>query len=446
MKLKYTIKRMDNEIFLYCIKKEITYKVDGHIMDILKIVNENFQKGISVSEIFDILKPADTNRFVNNMAMLVKLGIIEIDNEKKVNSFNVINFNEVDLNKDVTISDGYSRPEVVYWIFTNLCNLHCGHCCWENHYNNDDELSEEEVLKIIDQVAALNVSKISFSGGEPTTKYEKLLKAIKHSKDKGINSICIATNALLLNEEKVEELINAGLTEIQISLDGHTAEMHDSIRGKGNFDKTVRIAKYISEKYGKETLSVGLTVTNNNIDYLEQSIDFASSELNAGQIKVVRYTPVVDGTKEFDIVDNQKRLNLCKMLVQKREELAKENTYLKFSRLMSFIGGIRNKASEFCAAGRLRLCILPNGTVCPCPILSSHGVHLGNLRNQSLEDIWNSKELAEFRNLSKSKDEKCSKCEYFDSCGGGCKANPLPYGGELTTRDTWCYKEMEETL
>lgn len=251
---------------------------------------------------------------------------------------------------------------------------------------------------------------------------------------------------MLLNEHKVEELINAGLTEIQISLDGDTAQTHDLIRGKGNFNKTVKMAKYISEKYGKEVLSIGLTVTNNNIEYIEKSIDFANKELNAGQIKVVRYTPVVNGTKEFDIIDNKKRLNLCEMLVRKREELAKDNTYLKFNRLMSFIGGIQNKASEFCAAGRLRLCILPDGIVCPCPILSSHDVQVGNLRNQSLKEIWNGKELEEFRKLSKSEDEKCSKCEYFYTCGGGCKANALPYGGNLTTRDTWCYKEIKETL
>ena len=444
MKLKYTIKRMDDEIFLYCIKKELTYKIDEYMLDILKKIKDELDKKVTINDLFNIVKPDDKQRFINDIAVLIKLGVIEIDNKNEIISFNIINFNEITIDKNGLIKSGYSRPEVVYWIFTNLCNLHCGHCCWENHYNQDDELNEEEVINIIDQVADLNVSKISFSGGEPTTKYNKLLKAIQHSKDRGITSICIATNALLFNEERIEELINAGLTEIQISLDGKDAKTHDKIRGIGNFDKTVKIAKYISKNYGKETLSIGLTVTNNNLDSIEDLIDFADKELQAGQIKVVRYTPVVEGTKQYDIVDNKKRLELCKMLVNKREELAKHNTYLKFNRLMSFIGGIRKKASEYCAAGRLRLCILPNGTVCPCPILSSHDIELGNLREEKLAEIWNGEKIKKFRELSKRKDDKCSKCEYFYACGGGCKANALPYGGDLTTRDTWCYKEMEE--
>lgn len=178
MKLKYTIKRMDKEIFLYCIKKELTYKVDDYIIDILKIVDENLEKGININEVFNITTTTDINRFVNNIAMLIKLGVIEVDNNNNIKSFNVINFKDIDFDKEITICEGYSRPEVVYWIFTNLCNLHCGHCCWENHYNSEDELKETEILNIIDQIAALNVSKISFSGGEPTSKYDKLLKAI----------------------------------------------------------------------------------------------------------------------------------------------------------------------------------------------------------------------------------------------------------------------------
>lgn len=449
MKLKYTLKRMNDEMFLYCIKKELTYKIDEYVLEILKSINENIKNGITVKnlyEIFEIKDSKEIHRFINDVARLIKLGVIEVDNENKIIDFNIINFNEVNIDKGISIEEGYTRPEVVYWIFTNLCNLHCAHCCWENHYKSNDELGEDEVCNIIDQIADMNVSKISFSGGEPTTKYEKLLKAIKHSKKKGINSICIATNALLLNQERIKELIDAGLTEIQISIDGDNERVHDTFRGKGNFKKTIETAKYISKTYGKETLSIGLTVTNNNINQIEKIIDFANTELNAGQIKVVRYTPVVDGTKEYDITDNRKRLELCEMLVRKREELMKNETYLKFNRLMSFIGGIRNEVSEFCAAGRLRLCILPNGIVCPCPILSSHDVKVGDLRKQTLEEIWNGQELQEFRSLSKRNDEKCKRCKYFSLCGGGCKANALPYGGNLTTRDTWCYQEIKNEI
>ena len=333
-------------------------------------------------------------------------------------------------------------PKIMFIRVIENCNANCFMCNYARE-TNGKELTELEFNNLIKEMKKSEYQLIKFTGGEPLL-HKGLKNFIKISKINGYKTSIITNGYLLKN--KYKDLIDSGLDHITISLDSNKPEVHDKIRGKGNFRKTVAIAKYISKTYGKETLSVGLTVTNNNINDIEKIIDFANEELHAGQIKVVRYTPVVEGTKEYDITDNKKRLELCKMLVRKRDELMKDETYLKFNRLMSFIGGIRNDASEFCAAGRLRLCILPNGIVCPCPILSSHDVKMGDLRKQTLDEIWNGQELKDFRKLSKRNDSKCKECQYFSSCGGGCKANALPYGGSFTTRDTWCYKEIEDEI
>ena len=76
MKLKYTIKRMDDEIFLYCIKKELTYKIDEYMLDILKKIKDELDKKVTINDLFNIVKPDDKQRFINDIAVLIKLGVI----------------------------------------------------------------------------------------------------------------------------------------------------------------------------------------------------------------------------------------------------------------------------------------------------------------------------------------------------------------------------------
>lgn len=381
--------------------------------------------------------------------------IISLTENMEISRINILNkksFLKYETKFNNETESYLESPLVAYWIFTNKCNLNCPHCCWKEHYKLKDELDEKEILDIIEQLADEGILKISFSGGEPICRYDTLLLAIKKANELGIKASCIATNGTLLNEKRIEELFNVGLTEIQISIDSFDEQIHDAGREKGAFQKTISIAKHISKKYGKDKLTIGLTLHNKNINYIENTIDYIVKEINASKIKIVRYTPVVEGTDEYDITDYSMMNNICKMLYEKRIELSKKAVELKLSGVLMNIGRFatenyiikQEKIDKKCEAANYRMCILPDGLVSPCPILSSYKVYIGSLREKTFKQIWNSDEIKKIRSISKLDNNECSNCHYFSICGGGCLASALPKGGRLSSPDTWCIKKIHE--
>ena len=121
---------------------------------------------------------------------------------------------------------------------------------------------------------------IFISGGEPLVRKDivevvKILKQISPL-------ICINTNATLINEELLNQLIDAGLNYIQVSLDG-IEEMHDAVRGKGMYKKTMENLKLINKYEDKVKLHISSLVSMLNIDYMDQFVD---QILNKEKIKV----------------------------------------------------------------------------------------------------------------------------------------------------------------
>ena len=104
---------------------------------------------------------------------------------------------------------------------TDRCNLRCVYCMPEEGIScltHDELLTFEEIVTICKSAAALGVSKIKLTGGEPLVRrdFTSLVKQIKAIP--GIEEITLTTNGILL-DNRLEELIEAGITKINVSLD-----------------------------------------------------------------------------------------------------------------------------------------------------------------------------------------------------------------------------------
>jgi GTP 3',8-cyclase len=132
------------------------------------------------------------------------------------------------------MTDGFGRVARKLRIsITDRCNMHCMYCM---PYNNtewleqDNLLSYEEIFNLANIFAALGIKKIRVTGGEPTVrpKMEDLISSL--SKIRGIESVSMTTNGLLLRE-KAKQLKEAGLTSVNISLDTFRADRFKSMCG-----------------------------------------------------------------------------------------------------------------------------------------------------------------------------------------------------------------------
>ncbi len=131
-----------------------------------------------------------------------------------------------------------SAPFLVVWDFTHKCNLQCKHCYSNSGAVNEEELTTEQALAAVDQLADANVTALAFSGGEPLTRSD-FFQISRYASDRGLY-VSLASNGTLLNRENVEKLKEARVNYIDISIDGATAKTHDDFRGvPGAYEKAV---------------------------------------------------------------------------------------------------------------------------------------------------------------------------------------------------------------
>lgn len=143
-------------------------------------------------------------------------------------------------------NDILQAPYQVALDITNKCNLRCLHCYNESGENiqTNNELSDKEVMSLIDDLCSVGVFNLCFCGGEPLIRKDLIIKCIEKLKLNNIPNISMVTNGLLLTKEVAKDLKDAGLTNIQISLDGANSKSHDRLRNQeGVFTKTIQAIK-----------------------------------------------------------------------------------------------------------------------------------------------------------------------------------------------------------
>jgi MoaA/NifB/PqqE/SkfB family radical SAM enzyme len=100
-------------------------------------------------------------------------------------------------------------PFLVVWDFTHKCNLRCKHCYSNSGEPDEDELTTEQALNVVDQLADAHVTALAFSGGEPLTRKD-FFQVAKHASDRGLY-ISLASNGTLLTKENAAKLKQAGV-------------------------------------------------------------------------------------------------------------------------------------------------------------------------------------------------------------------------------------------
>src|ERR1043166_2860357 len=141
----------------------------------------------------------------------------------------------------------HSHPVHVVWEITLACNLKCMHCGSRAGKARPYELSTEECLDVVRQLARLRVREVSIIGGEAFLRRD-WLDIIRALTEQGIHA-GLQSGGLALNEERIRAAKEAGLRSCGISIDG-SPELHDKLRGvKGSYEHAMRALKLL-KKYG----------------------------------------------------------------------------------------------------------------------------------------------------------------------------------------------------
>ena len=314
---------------------------------------------------------------------------------------------------------------------TYRCALACIHCSSDATPENHAEISQDNCLNIITQIAKLGAKNIAFSGGEPLL-WPHLAVAIEHSKKHDLKATVYTTGNVQNFESILPNLINKGLNRAIFSLFGSTPAIHERItRIFGSYNATINAIK-LAKYYGiaPEIHFVPLAMNYNEINLLVQ----LALELDVHKISVLRFVPQGRGQ-----LLKRQTLNKAQNLELRRDIVRIRGTGFDIRTGSPYNFLMLNKSPR-CSSGFDKLIIGPDLRIYPCDafkqIMAAELVGTDDysvLNGVDLATCWEkSPFLGAIRNyLTTPFAEPCASCRALDDCLSGCLAQKVIYNSSL---------------
>ena len=357
------------------------------------------------------------------------------------------------------VSEG--RGPVVVWNCTKTCNLNCVHCYARSEaikYQN--ELTHEEGLALIDQLADFNVPVILFSGGEPLLRPD-FFELANYAASKGIRPT-ISTNGTRIDEDVAKRLKDMGVGYVGISLDGCEAT-HDKFRGKpGAFQMALRGIRNCVATGQK--VGLRFTITRDNFQDLDSIFDLLEQEnidrvcfyhlvySGRGSAMVERDLSHEESRQVMDLIIRRtldfKARGINKEILTVDNHADAVYLYLKMKEKDPVLGERVLKLIQSNGGNRSGMAfgnIDSVGNVHPDQF--TQYITLGNVRERPFGEIWTDLSnpiMAGLKDRKPLLKGRCPECAYLNLCNGNFRTRAEAVTGDFWAEDPACYLTDEE--
>jgi mycofactocin radical SAM maturase len=327
---------------------------------------------------------------------------------------------------------GLDAPICLTWELTYACNLACVHCLSSSGRRDPRELSTAECKAVIDELERMQVFYVNIGGGEPTVRsdfWELVDYATAHRV-----GVKFSTNGIKITPEVARRLAASDYVDVQISLDGATAEVNDAVRGEGSYATALRAMENLAEA-GFRGFKISVVMTRHNTPQLDEFK--ALADRYGAQLRLTRFRPSGRGADvwhELHPTDDQQR-ELYNWLVAHGEDVLTGDSFFHLSAYGEPLPGL-----NLCGAGRVVCLIDPVGDVYACPFAIHDSFLAGSVRDAGgFAHVWKSSPL--FLDLRRPQTGgACTRCSAYDACRGGCMAAKFFTGLPLDGPDPECVK------
>ena len=338
----------------------------------------------------------------------------------------------------------YRKPFILEFEITRRCNLNCVHC-YANAADRsfDDELRLDEIRAVLDDGRALGIRELSLTGGEVFTRPD-FLDIVDAGAERGYH-VRFVTNATLLTEELVAELMARRIKLITASLDAVTPGIHEAIRGAGSHAPAVRNIERLADAGLRVSIITAFSAINvPDFDALlgfciERGIDWQVQITSAkGRCpRDITLTPdgyYALGEQVAAAIASDPPIHIIPM-----DDLATFSHFAPLSVLSETWQGM-------CTGGLLNLFVRADGDVTPCSALCFPECVVGNVRTDSLRAICGEERcktaLAWLR--PETLTGVCADCCFKEECRGGCPEILLSMCADRTENE-YCYHRIEQS-
>jgi mycofactocin biosynthetic radical S-adenosylmethionine protein MftC len=333
---------------------------------------------------------------------------------------------------------GLDAPICLTWELTYACNLSCVHCLSSSGRRDPRELTTEECKAVIDELERMQVFYVNIGGGEPTVRsdfWEIVDYATAHHV-----GVKFSTNGVKLTPERARQLAGNDYLDIQISLDGATAEVNDYVRGPGSYDTALRAMRNLQDA-GMKNFKLSVVCTRYNIPQLDEFK--AIADRYGAQLRLTRLRPSGRGADSWDDLHPlpEQQRELYDWLVAHGDGVLTGDSFFHLSAYGQALPGL-----NLCGAGRVVCLIDPVGDVYACPFAIHDEFLAGNVRMPGgFQQVWRESELF-LRLRQPQSGGACTSCAFFDTCKGGCMAAKFFTGLPLDGPDPECVQGYGEEL
>lgn len=267
------------------------------------------------------------------------------------------------------------------------CNYRCIMCYYSvnDQYealNHNDRLGKDEMIRLIDELSEMGTPSLCLNAGNEPLMDKDIYKLVEYARKKGIIDVFMTTNGSLLSEEMADKLIDAGLTQIRISIDAYTPDTYKKVRVGQDLNRIKNnIYKLVDLKNKKASflpiIRVSFVEMGINVSEFEDFKNYWKDVVD--YVSLQRYTPVNLTEEKLSLIPPQRKKY--------------NNTVCSMPFTMLYIRG--------------------NGDVYPCGRVE-YGRKIGNIREDSIYKIYHGEELKEIRqlllNLEYEKLPGCKDC------------------------------------
>ena len=318
-------------------------------------------------------------------------------------------------------------PVHAVWEITLACDLKCLHCGSRAGKRRPNELLTAECLEVVEQLAGLGTREITLIGGESYLRRDwiDIVRAIRTH-----DIYCaIQTGGRNLTDQRIAEAVQAGLQGVGVSIDG-LALLHDKLRGvPGSFDKASDALKRC--KAAGLNTSVNTQIGAQTMEQLPELMDHII-KLGATHWQI-QLTVAMGNAVDNDelLLQPYQILELIPLLARLYYEGADRGLLMIVGNNIGYFGPYESLWRGFgdervhwsgCSAGQTSMGLEADGTIKGCPSLATTDYAGGNIRDLTIEQIWNHSAAIHFGRL-RSVDDLwgfCRTCYYADICRGGC--------------------------
>ncbi len=340
-----------------------------------------------------------------------------------------------------------SPPFLVLFI-NSICNMKCDHCFYWRSLNQRDDLSKDEIVALSRSLG--RIENLNLSGGEPFLRKEFAEICRQFIRQNSVRQIYVPTNGWYT--DKMVAQITATLEEsdlelfvVELSLDG-TAEFHDKFRvAPGSFARAMKTYDALAALQARDPrlrIHSISTATNINVDEIRRLTTY-----------LFERCPQMDHHNLAIIRGDRKNPSLLLPDLKAYRELYEYVRRLWAPREAGRYGGIVEPMLQWakletlkqetqvipCRAGKLSAVVYANGDVSICELHKP----LGNLRQQSFPEIWNSPDAQRLRESVARKECHCTTEVFLWS---SIVYQPLPLARAMIGARVWQQtKPLDET-